>query len=293
MHFEPPPPVLYKFMPASYDGGRTILRLLDNGLIRFTQRQGLNDPFEIEGAFYNASDNVELLKRYRQEAFARMRRQRTNGKRSKISFGRMVKAFQAIERHNADGTSPLAEETAKHSRERWDDYGILSLTANFASSAMWSHYANRHTGVCVGFDSSMKLFHRNLDVGFLPLREVKYGKERVRISLTDQRQSVTPGDIFFRKSEHWSYEEEWRVVAKLSLLPKFAARKEGMTQSVPVYLFPLELNSVREILVGALAAPEVEKKAVDFAKRAKQEVRVYRMNLHETEFTMKRELVAF
>jgi len=267
--------------------------MLDNGLIRFTQRQGLNDPFEIEGAFYNTSDNVELLERYRREAFAQMRRQRTNGLRPNVSFGRMVKAFKAIERHNADGTSPLAEETAKHSRKRWDDYGILSLTANFASSAMWSHYAARHTGVCVGFDSSMKLFHRNLDEGFLPLRKVRYAKERVSISLTDRRQSVTPGDIFFRKSEDWSYEEEWRVVAKFSLLQDFASRKEGMTRSVPIYLFPLDLTSVREILVGALAAPEVEEKAVGFAKRAKQEVKVYRVNLHETEFTMKRELVAF
>lgn len=63
---------------------------------------------------------------------------------------------------------------------------------------MWAYYANNGKGVCLGFDiKSDDLLKNNC-------RKVQYSNHFVLDA---------PGfDHYFRKSEQWSHEQEWRVV---------------------------------------------------------------------------------
>ena len=52
--------------------------------------------------------------------------------------------------------------------------GLLCFGADWSSSVMWSHYADKHKGICLGFDVRRSL-----------LQEVKYKDSRLRLALGD------------------------------------------------------------------------------------------------------------
>jgi len=95
---------------------------------------------------------------------------------------------------------------------------------------MWSHYAERHQGVCLGFD-----------VPDGSAAAITYTRSRL----------VWPeivGDDFvqqllFTKFSHWSYEREFRMYVALN------------TEEAGVYYFPFSHElSVAEVIVGCRSA---------------------------------------
>lgn len=283
-----PPSVLYKFMPASYDGGKILLPVLKSGHIRFTQPEGMNDPYELRGGYRDNTDYKKYFReKYRPEILAKIRKAQIRGKQSNVSMGEMVKALNVIE--NSDLRSgELAKEIEKRLYYRRQNYGILSLAANCTSSAMWSQYAEAHTGICVGFDTQMPLFHRHRSEGMLALREVVYSEKRVPITLDDSSAPL-PNDLFFRKSTDWAYEVEWRVVARFSDLPENSFRRNGLCRGIQVFTLPIDMNYITEIIVGARAHKSVEEAALEFSRSAKKPIHIFRMQLSEAHFQMEKE----
>lgn len=82
---------------------------------------------------------------------------------------------------------------------------ICSFSENELATLMWSHYANEHHGICIGFD------FKKLKQSCL-LHRVKYPS---RVPLID---SKIPGQKEFEfalkhKQSAWSYENEWRIIS--------------------------------------------------------------------------------
>lgn len=43
----------------------------------------------------------------------------------------------------------------KREKKRFDaDYGLICMSNNWTHPLMWGHYADRHKGICLGFDVS-------------------------------------------------------------------------------------------------------------------------------------------
>ena len=84
--------------------------------------------------------------------------------------------------------------------------GILSFTTEAYNNLMWSHYAKNHTGICLEID---------IPENTTSLKSVTYTKEQPRISIHEAtaEQYGKFDDIFYKKASHWSYEQEWRMVA--------------------------------------------------------------------------------
>src|SRR4029077_17510760 len=70
---------------------------------------------------------------------------------------------------------------------------------------MWSHYANSHRGLCLEFATSI------YEVFFGRTQPVVYSGER---SIFDPREPEAKQveNVVLTKSEHWTYELEWRIV---------------------------------------------------------------------------------
>lgn len=85
-------------------------------------------------------------------------------------------------------------------------HGIFSVTPINNNILMWSHYANSHKGLCIGFDSE-KLF-KFLGGG----GHVNYSEKYPIISPTDEHEKQYAYQ-FFTKSHHWEYEIEYRLTA--------------------------------------------------------------------------------
>lgn len=82
--------------------------------------------------------------------------------------------------------------------------GLLCFGADWSSSVMWSHYADKHKGICLGFDVCRSL-----------LQEVKYKDSRLRLALGDTANPAALSPELQRqltctKAKAWSYEEEHR-----------------------------------------------------------------------------------
>ncbi len=110
-----------------------------------------------------------------------------------------------------------------------NNVGVFSLTSVPTSLLMWAHYANNHTGICIGFErsknnklgDSKKCMPINYVVDF---PKVKIDEVGMQSSLTVgapgqvekkiQFNSTNPvvKRVLFTKSKEWSYEKEFRYV---------------------------------------------------------------------------------
>lgn len=116
--------------------------------------------------------------------------------------------------------------------------GLLCFSARWMSPVLWSHYADGHKGICLGFD--------------LPANNVKqvtYNAAKLHLS-DDQDPKALPKDVqerlFVTKFQHWAYEEELRVVVPLS-----KTTKEG---TLHFYPFGDDLR-LKEVILGHLCPP--------------------------------------
>lgn len=120
--------------------------------------------------------------------------------------------------------------------------GLLCFSADWKQPVLWSHYAAKHHGVCLGFD-----------VPRGDLQKVSYKADRVLAQLGDdpdpRRIDQKLQDLLLcTKSKGWEYEEESRRFVPLS-----DALQEGRLHFMP--LGPsLQLT---EVVLGALCQLDV------------------------------------
>lgn len=116
-------------------------------------------------------------------------------------------------------------------------HGLLCFSKNWHNPVLWSHYAARHKGICLGFD---------LEDGLS--KDVKYASERLikeivhdTIDLAVDESLVQ--DLLYTKFEHWKYEEETRVFVEL----------DSKTIESGCYFYPFgDQLRLREVILGPL-----------------------------------------
>lgn len=84
--------------------------------------------------------------------------------------------------------------------------GLLCFSRNWSNPVQWGHYADRHKGVCLGFDVPDKY-----------LFKVKYRSTRIEFdpAWVEKENSVPPEILeamFCTKFSHWKYEQEVRMM---------------------------------------------------------------------------------
>ena len=107
------------------------------------------------------------------------------------------------------------EQTVKQFRDRT---GVLCLTEIEDDILMWSHYAEKHTGVCFKFGTDAEFFH--------PVQQVVYSHLYPTFTrhfaqlVEDLSKSASVAEsarkeinqLFLTKADHWKYEREWRLL---------------------------------------------------------------------------------
>lgn len=87
--------------------------------------------------------------------------------------------------------------------------GLLCFTKNWRNPLLWSHYAEKHAGICLGFDVPESLL--------TPVRYIA-GLQKVNLpdsKTTDQTIKKFFHRLRFTKFKGWTYEEEMRQIVKL------------------------------------------------------------------------------
>jgi hypothetical protein len=132
-----------------------------------------------------------------------------------------------------DGIDELEFEGYKAAVAR--RFGVLCFSEHKTDVLQWAHYADRHKGICLGFDVSG---------GQGKFGQVQYVTER--ITFPEKLDEEFSWKLLSTKSKAWEYEKEWRV---------FLALKDGVwNESAGRFLYFADFGPelvLREVILGA------------------------------------------
>ena len=127
------------------------------------------------------------------------------------------------------------------------EIGLLCFSADWINPVLWGHYADKHRGMCLGFDIPEKL-----------VEMVDYMNERINVPQLTQpgySSAVMLSDKYLMerlrrtKSDNWKYEEEYRVLVPLEENLKEGDPKEDRRGSLYFYPFGDDLR-LMEVILG-------------------------------------------
>ena len=188
------------------------------------------------------------------------------GRRLKVA--RFSDANDPFELFAISSHTHQARQTLRSFKKDLDsNVGLLCFTRDWTKLLLWSHYADKHKGICLGFDLKKGTFE-----------EVEYVDKRLQPELDDQEQFTLPEHLKKRlhllKASDWRYEEEVRVLIDLA-----AAEFED-----PLYFshFSEDMRLMEVILgeLSGLSVSEIESHTNAF----KPDVYVSRARLERTGF---------
>lgn len=187
---------LYRFMPLGDEKSKQRLEsLLKNHEVYFSNVKEFNDPFDRPRITIDFSNEDTKL--------------------------RVNTAVDSMLRKDERSLSPAKKYTERNRLRQqlksksfynnyisrfMDNYCALCLSQENSDIAMWSHYANSHKGVCIGFDFA------EIENNFQHFYHIKYKSERPEICMSDRVDPLRFLEAFSVKSPSWEYEKEVRVV---------------------------------------------------------------------------------
>ena len=129
-----------------------------------------------------------------------------------------------------DNPSEYFFEANKDNIER---HGICCFSKKWDNNLMWAHYADRHKGICIGFDTDLL---KDEDIEFYP---INYVKEQLKVNVPCSDDDIIR--ILTTKGKDWKYEKEIRAIKK------FPTKK--LTTKDRIWKF--NSHAVKEIILGA------------------------------------------
>lgn len=131
--------------------------------------------------------------------------------------------------------------------------GVFCLSARRDNTLMWSHYAGKHGGVCLGFDTSRcdglasasKVAYAQLPVVFKYFDAFDPSHADAPLASAERASEVRESCL--TKWSGWSYEEEYRIVtANPGPTRKARIQAEALVEVVFGYKAPREVSELVE-----------------------------------------------
>ena len=249
--------VFYKYVSAER------IDILQNRLIRFTQPNALNDPFEAHPDFYTlgkkgfANAYADMIRRAPYRVWKDYKRA-TRTELDRWAFANQLKADPdyAEQLYKSLGHRDILPNLRERFYNLHNTAGILSLSETPENLLMWAHYAEGHTGFVLVLDGSHDFFKgKNSLLGFAKPEPVEYRLELPHLTIEETFKETVLPEIFFVKGLDWKYEKEWRYL-------KFRANANKRfrdSNSLDVNLFRLPPKCVIGVILGCYRSKELEK----------------------------------
>lgn len=286
----PPPPILYKYTTTS-----TALLVLGNGTLRFCSPTTYNDPFDTQWDLFWQISTPEAMMAERdaiRKAITDPTDWPTCGQSQHLDVVREyhIRVSGAID-HQAELACCIEKccddggcDKVNFENQQYliSTLRILCLSDRCDDILMWSHYADEHKGVTLGFNTNALRL-----CGDKQIRPVQYqqclphvfsdltGWIRNRVyGLRTAPEAIDWHIYTHTKHAQWAYEHEWRSAW---------CDKESKSDFYD-YKFPPD--SLDEIIIGCNCDPGFEASVVCLAKQRYPNARIYRMSRHRHEFAL-------
>jgi hypothetical protein len=110
-----------------------------------------------------------------------------------------------------NGQETLVNEGIKQMSDKFSKTGICCFSERWNSILMWSHYADKHRGICLGFNT--KDLVGRADCLFEKIRRKKSSPSFDFKKMGHEAgQDEFISNYIFTKASDWAYEKEWRLV---------------------------------------------------------------------------------
>jgi hypothetical protein len=250
-----------------------------NGMIRFTQPGGLNDPDDARPQLLYGKHAPEDISAAREHA-----RQRGFGEVSDDVIELFLTPFPAgrFDERSFPGLWPAREprlrkepfatleELDRAIAERaielcWnfanESIGVLSLTIS-AGEHMWAYYGGNHSGIALGFQEDHPFFAKakRMDYSDDPIHvSSNHGWTRVggiRWATDDILEGTVqdiPEILLFRKRSDWSREQEWRLIRPLA---QATVATQETVEGYRLHLFEIPPDALRTVSFGFRASDQ-------------------------------------
>lgn len=230
---EEQPPIFYRY--RAFDN--FTLDALCNDSLYFSNPSTFNDPFDCNPQIACDSSILELKELLSKLVKNRVSKDIENSLKNlqlsgikadnflaKIAITEANKRISHIEYMATDPeyegsiesieTSLLAQAVENELRGHYER-GICCFSTTYSNALLWSHYGDKHQGLCIGYSTNRRP---------KPVPEkVVYGGSRVIKTSTiyqafikndTQAKEDLNRNLLLRKSEDWCYEDEWRLIGK-------------------------------------------------------------------------------
>jgi hypothetical protein len=261
--------------------------MLEGLRFKVTPPAELNDPFELTPRSVIADDyHISLLKGNPGEYRALYEKMCAAGKPVPPTFEQFIPILRAcleataVTRHKMY-RNVITEDDLKSPVYASGMMGLLCFSLTPLSLTMWAHYADCHKGIAIGVDTSHESF-----CGCCHQDTVKYRKHRYKIREPLSKESdwnTHCQNMVFTKSNHWNYEQEYRMVFRLNELSK-RAQKGGA-----LYFLHVDPHAVRQVILGCFIKPDREEQIRDLFRRRPRtygHIELLRCERHKTQFAL-------
>lgn len=246
--------ILYKYMSA-----KRLVGLLEEKKMRLSRFMDQNDPFE---------NSISLL----------------------------PNDDEAKDAEYDDYDAERAAIFVRCQRE-YDQFGMICLTTEYRNILMWAHYADCHKGAVVAFDTTHPFFNSKENYsaesvykgiedgpinspGFGTVRQMDYRSNRKLVKLGDP---LSLYDLFFAKSDHWSYENEYRILKNVWGMEPSKILPSGEK----IYLADFPVNCIKEVILGLRFDDEEIPKVIELVeKELKPDAKLLKANLAHLTYDM-------
>lgn len=154
-----------------------------------------------------------------------------------------------------------------------EDNGLLCFSKDWKNPVLWSHYASKHRGMCLGFD-----VHDSL------INAVTYTSDRLplRFRESNPEKGLEEGfvrDLLRTKFKHWEYEDEVRVFLRL----------DHATVEAGSYFYRFDQTvALKEVILGPLCELPI-REVRDLVHSAYDDVTVVKARLAYKWFALARD----
>lgn len=189
------PETLYKYISWSDDENDVRKNILYKNILHFSNPVNFNDPFDsmLPVIFHEDYIGTEQFHIDFMEAMRKIKKNSYTDDEIRNKAKAFMDDPSQITYVPEIMTEGVRNQTINYTR-------ISSFTTKPTNILMWSHYANCHTGICIGFKT------KYFDLNSVMIEKVLYSNDFPKL------ESLKNIPLLITKSLDWKYENEYRLI---------------------------------------------------------------------------------
>lgn len=248
------PRFFYKYLSCTMSDEFIRCLLIDSDFYLGSCRD-FNDPFDTTANVVNNGSIKDMRKRFSQIIENNLPNLKKAEREAEVS--RLMNNYS----NNPDTFKKILEKNTQAA-------GIYSFTENKKDILMWSHYASQHKGFLLQFELA-----QDID-SFLYALRMDYSSNYPEYDISKGFENSFK-QILLRKSKHWEYEKEWRILR--------IAGARTYQQFKP--------QALKSLIFGCRAEEEFKSKIIGILKERNQlgytSIEVYQAEMHKSKYDLK------